>query len=89
MFSGIARVKEYFKNDKIFIFKTCVNLIRELKTYRWGKGDLPIKRDDHCVDELRYFIMTRPTGEKPKSAQSEIAKDKQRLAKRLRRSKGL
>ncbi|MBQ7373333.1 MAG: terminase family protein [Clostridia bacterium] len=89
LFSGIARVKEYFKNDKIFIFKTCVNLIRELKTYRWGKGDLPIKRDDHCVDELRYFIMTRPTGEKPKSAQSEIAKDKQRLAKRLRRSKGL
>ncbi|MBQ4098731.1 MAG: terminase family protein [Clostridia bacterium] len=89
LFSGIARVKEYFKNDKIFIFKTCVNLIRELKTYRWGKGDLPIKRDDHCVDELRYFIMTRPSGEKPKEKQSEIAKDKQRLAKRLRRSKGL
>ena len=88
VFSGIARVKEYFKKDKIFIFKTCVNLIRELKTYRWGKGDLPIKRDDHCVDELRYFIMTRPVGEKPILSQSEIAKDKQRLAKRLRRSKG-
>ena len=66
-----------------------MNLIRELKTYRWGKGDLPIKRDDHCVDELRYFIMSRPSGERIKEKQSEIAKDKQRLAKRLGRSKSL
>ena len=88
MFSGIARVKEYFKNDRIFIFKNCVNLIRELKTYRWGKGDLPIKKDDHCLDELRYFIMTRPQGERPKREISEIAKDKQKLAKMLRRSNG-
>lgn len=87
VFSGIARVKEYFKNDRIFIFKSCVNLIRELKSYRWGKGDLPIKRDDHCVDELRYFIMTRPKSTKPIERLSEIAKDKQKLAKRLRRSK--
>ena len=87
VFSGIARVKEYFKNDRIFIFKNCVNLIRELKSYRWGKGDLPIKRDDHCVDELRYFIMTRPKSAKPSEKLSEIAKDKQKLAKRLRRSK--
>ncbi|MBR2337262.1 MAG: terminase family protein [Clostridia bacterium] len=86
VFSGIARVKEYFKDNRIFIFKGCVNLIREIKSYRWGKGDLPIKRDDHCVDELRYFIMTRPQGLKPKERLSEIAKDKQRLAKRLRRS---
>ena len=86
LFSGIARVKEFFKNDRIFIFKTCVNLIRELKSYRWGKGDTPIKRDDHCVDELRYFIMTRPQGDKPKEKISEIAKDKQRRAKKLRRT---
>ena len=79
-------IKEFFKNDRIFIFKTCVNLIRELKSYRWGKGDTPIKRDDHCVDELRYFIMTRPQGDKPKEKISEIAKDKQRRAKKLRRT---
>ena len=87
IFSGIARVKDFFKSDKIFIFKNCTNLIRELKSYRWGKGDLPIKRDDHCVDELRYFIMTRPQSAKPREKLSEIAKDKQKLAKRLRRSK--
>ena len=52
LFSGIAKVKEYFKTDKIFIFRSCVNLIRELKSYRWGDGDVPIKRDDHCLDEL-------------------------------------
>ena len=87
LFSGIARVKEFFKKDKIFIFKNCVNLIRELKSYRWGNGDLPIKRDDHCVDNLRYFIMTRPKTDKPKEALSEVAKDKMRLARKLRRTR--
>lgn len=31
LFSGINRVKQYLKSNKIFIFKTCVNLIREIK----------------------------------------------------------
>ena len=42
-----------------------MNLIRELKTYRWGEGDTPVKREDHCLDELRYFIMTLPEPTKP------------------------
>lgn len=83
MFSGIARVKEYFKNNRIFIFRTCVNLIRELKCYRWGDGDMPKKTDDHCLDEMRYFIMSRPQI-KPESPQlTAIQKDKARLARQL------
>lgn len=64
-FAGIARVKEYFaaRPAKIYIFKTCVNMIRELKSYWWGEGDCPIKKDDHAMDELRYYIMTRPKNE--------------------------
>lgn len=86
LFSGIARVKEYFSCGKLFIFSCCVNLIRELKTYWWGKGDNPIKKDDHALDALRYYIMTKPRAIKvaPDSL-SEIAKDKKKLMRTTRR----
>jgi len=62
LFSGISRVRSFFsaRPPKIFIFSTCVNMIREIKTYWWGKSDRPVKKDDHAMDELRYYIMTRP-----------------------------
>jgi len=64
LFSGINRVKSYLKNSlgerKLFIFKNCINLIREIKGYFWGNDDIPVKRDDHALDELRYYIMSRP-----------------------------
>ncbi len=87
LFSGIARVKEYFKNDKIFIFKCCVNLIRELKSYRWGDGDAPIKRDDHCLDELRYFIASRPRTDTKPEAKTAVQRDKERLIKKIGRKR--
>ena len=61
MFSGISTVKSYFatRPPKIFIFKTCVNMIREIKGYFWGNSDLPIKKDDHAMDELRYYVMSK------------------------------
>lgn len=60
LFSGIQTVKSLFRQNKIFVFKNCVNLIRELKGYWWGADDRPKKADDHAVDELRYFVMSRP-----------------------------
>lgn len=64
LFSGIAVVKSYLKNadgvSRLFIFKNCVNMIREIKSYFWGGGDNPVKKDDHSLDELRYYLMTRP-----------------------------
>lgn len=80
-FTGIARVKEYFiaRPPKIFIFKNCTNMIRELKSYWWGKGDTPIKKDDHAMDELRYYIMSRPRNDnmqKPTKTIQEKFKDK-------------
>ena len=83
LFSGIARVKEYFKNRRIFIFKNCVNLIRELKKYRWGDGDVPKKTDDHALDELRYFIMSRPQIKPPAPQLTAVQKDKARLARKI------
>ncbi len=57
LFSGIQRVKQYLKvkdgRPKLYVFKNCQNLIRELKTYRWGEGDVPKKSDDHALDDFR------------------------------------
>ena len=68
----------------MFIFKTCVNLIREIQGYFWGNGDAPIKRDDHALDELRYYIMSRPEKAFKKLEKSAITRDKERLYKKLR-----
>lgn len=80
LFGGIARVKEYLAEGRLKIFSCCVNLIREIKSYWWGKGDVPIKKDDHALDALRYYLMTRPQAAKlPKVEQTIVQKDKQRL----------
>ena len=88
MFSGIQRVKSYLKDangqTKLYIFKTCTNLIRELKAYHWGNSDIPVKTDDHALDELRYYIMTRPVNHTPKEDLSLIQKQKQRMIRRLK-----
>ena len=64
LFSGIARVKSYLNRNNglpnLYIFSSCVNLIRELKSYFWGSGDSPRKVDDHALDEMRYYLMSRP-----------------------------
>ena len=87
LFSGIQRVKQYLKvkegKAKLYIFPCCVNLIRELKTYRWGEGDVPKKSDDHALDELRYYIMTKPEAIPPKKQKTVIQKDKERLIRKI------
>ncbi|HBJ98010.1 MAG TPA: hypothetical protein DDY82_02955 [Clostridiales bacterium] len=87
MFSGINRVKRYLKNKKLFIFKNCVNLIRELKSYWWGVGDLPKKYDDHCLDEMRYYLMSKPENSAPEGQKSVIQIDKERRIKKMKLNK--
>ncbi len=89
VFSGIQRVKAYLKNSeggtKLYIFNTCKNLIREIKSYRWGKGDNPVKQDDHSLDELRYYIMSRPENRPKKPELNFVQRNKERLIRSLRR----
>ena len=67
LWSGIAAVKDWLKErpPKLVIFRNCVNMIREIKGYRWGNGDAPIKEDDHAMDELRYYLMSKPRPRPP------------------------
>ena len=88
--SGISKIKTLLKNtegdSKLFIFSNCKNMIKEFKTYRWNGYDSPIKKDDHSMDELRYYVMknTKPTTEK--NIKSDIQKNKERLISLLRRT---
>lgn len=63
--TGINKVRELFKTNKLFIHKSCVNLISELETYAYPKRrpnmneyENPIKENDHALDALRYAIAT-------------------------------
>lgn len=89
VYSGINRVKMLLKDAsgrrRLFIFRTCVNLIRELKNYRWGKADSPIKDDDHAVDELRYYANRYISVRAEDVEKTAIQKDKERLERGLRR----
>ena len=89
VFSGIQRVKSYLKNaegeSKLFIFSCCEQMIKEIKGYRWGKGDSPIKENDHSMDELRYYIMNRPENKRKEPEKNIIQKEKERLIRNLRR----
>lgn len=90
VFSGICRVKEYLKRGNgradIYIFDTCKNMIEEFLTYSWGSGDSPKKVDDHCMDELRYYIMSRPRTPE-REERSPIAQDKARRIRQLKNSR--
>lgn len=92
LFAGIARVKSYLIGEggkpKLYIFSGCVHLIREIKGYFWGEGDVPKKRDDHAMDELRYYLMTKPGREPPSRESTPVQRDKQRLMRRLQAKRG-
>ena len=87
LFAGISRVRTYLKdangNAKLFIFSSCVNMIREIKGYYFGSFDAPIKKDDHAMDELRYYIMSRP--ELPKTPENLKNNEALNYKKRLMR----
>ena len=89
LYTGINKVKALLRSangvQKLFIFSSCVNMIREIKGYMWGSGDAPIKRDDHAMDELRYYACSLTDKEEEKSTKTAIQLDKERLARQLRR----
>ena len=73
--AGIARVREYLSVDKLtnrpklMVFRSCVNTVREFSTYCYpevkasmNSNEKPLKRHDHTMDALRYFMMSRPSG---------------------------
>jgi hypothetical protein len=78
----------------LYIFKDkCPNLVQELRNYRYKEyteeqaktrnvSEDVVKKNDHCVDSLRYMIMTRPFNPivKPQEL-TRVQKDIQKIIK--------
>jgi PBSX family phage terminase large subunit len=57
--TGIRRVAAALKEGRIMIHESCRDIIREFSLYRWKEkstGDLPVKENDHAMDDMRYFV---------------------------------
>ena len=61
--AGIQVVRDLLKQNRLFIHKSCTNLIWELETYSYSEKkpdkneeERPIKENDHAMDALRYAI---------------------------------
>lgn len=58
---GIRKVRSM----PLYITERSTNIIKEIKSYKWKKDkndkvlDEPVKFQDHCMDALRYAIMTK------------------------------
>lgn len=54
------------KSPSLYVFNRCSNLIGEFQGYMWARKrdgerqNKPVKKNDHCLDALRYVCMSRP-----------------------------
>ena len=57
---GIRTVAAALKDNRVFFHPSCESAIAEFSLYRWDEkagGDIPHKRDDHAMDDIRYFAL--------------------------------
>lgn len=58
---GIRRVSQALKDGSVKICKNCAAIRKEFSLYRWdskNRNDMPVKENDHAMDDLRYFVST-------------------------------
>lgn len=57
--SGIRLTADMLKSGKIVICRGCEDTVREFSLYSWDEKspgrDVPLKVNDHAMDEIRYF----------------------------------
>lgn len=58
--NGIRLTGTALKEGKIKICENCADSIREFSLYRWSENgmDVPVKENDHAMDDIRYFVST-------------------------------
>ena len=57
---GVRVTADLLREGRIVICKPCGDCLREIAQYCWeqrGERDAPRKKDDHAMDDLRYFAM--------------------------------
>ena len=55
---GILRVNQMFAAGQLKIFNTLSNTLAEFRTYRRDEDGKIIKKKDHAMDAMRYFLTT-------------------------------
>lgn len=70
--AGIVRCQNRFQQKKLYISERCKETLKEIGNYRWdrfassriesrrNKKEVPLKKNDHCMDAMRYGVMSRP-----------------------------
>ena len=62
---GINRVNQLLKDETLLISEKCTNWFWERDRYKWkdlkpgqdrNEYEEPVKKNDHCMDETRYFV---------------------------------
>ena len=69
--ASINAIRNLLAGGRLHIGASCDELIDQLLRYRWrtagrsedASPERPVKRDDHCVDALRYGVMSLPIPE--------------------------
>ncbi len=62
--SGISKVQELIKQNRLFVLSNCVNVIREFESYSYPEdknnviNERPLKENDDAMDAIRYVLMT-------------------------------
>ena len=62
--SGITFMTSEMSQGNLFVCNNCHSLIDEITQYSWDKKkaergeDAPVKQNDHCLDALRYCLLT-------------------------------
>lgn len=85
--SGISKVQELLKQNRLRVHKSCLNTIQEFETYSYPDGpqpsELPLKEGDDAMDALRYVLMSEidmPTSLAPRIHYSEQRRPVRRIA---------
>ena len=59
--NGIRMTATALRTGQIKVTKGCVDAVREFSLYRRaddGARDVPVKENDHAMDDIRYFVST-------------------------------
>ncbi|MBS5575411.1 MAG: PBSX family phage terminase large subunit [Firmicutes bacterium] len=57
--SGIRKTADALKEGRIVICDRCTDCLREMDLYVWdleAGGDRVVKKNDHAMDDMRYFV---------------------------------
>lgn len=88
---GINLVKQRLAADQLKISSRCVNTIKEIVKYRWRdigpsaerpEYEVPVDRDNHAMDCVRYLCCWKPRASKPPNERQELSYLNRRLLRR-------